>query len=75
MTGKAGTAPCGHRGEHVTANYVRCLEGCDRVDRTTPAGGATVAKCPQCGGEDVEPFSTPLGVGWHCIVNGHVWWN
>lgn len=29
MDGKPGKAPCGHVGEHVIGNYVRCLIGCD----------------------------------------------
>lgn len=51
MIGKAGTAPCGHPGEHLTTNYVRCGRGCDAagagelsdgvpdqvfIDRTSP---------------------------------------
>lgn len=28
MTGKSAQAPCGHPGEHVTANFVVCLERC-----------------------------------------------
>ena len=28
-TGKPGTAPCGHPGEHITTNYVQCKQGCD----------------------------------------------
>jgi hypothetical protein len=27
--GKKATAPCGHEGEHVFNNYVKCLRGCD----------------------------------------------
>lgn len=27
--GKLAKAPCGHEGEHVLGNYVRCASGCD----------------------------------------------
>lgn len=27
--GKITHAPCGHVGEHVIGNFIRCLEGCD----------------------------------------------
>lgn len=29
MIGKSSKAPCGHKGEVVVGNYVRCLEGCE----------------------------------------------
>jgi hypothetical protein len=29
MIGALATAPCGHRGEAVIGDYVRCLEGCE----------------------------------------------
>ena len=38
MSGKRATAPCGHAGEHVIGQYVRCLRrGCDG---TPPAPAA-----------------------------------
>lgn len=30
--GKAGIAPCGHPGTHVTTNYVECDRKCGRSD-------------------------------------------
>lgn len=29
MIGRRGIAPCGHPGEHIVGNYVRCDKGCD----------------------------------------------
>lgn len=40
MSGKRGTAPCGHEGEHVVGNYVQCLSGCDEVKPKEPAAKA-----------------------------------
>lgn len=31
MTGRIAAAPCGHPGNHVTAAYIQCAVGCDRV--------------------------------------------
>lgn len=31
MIGKLDRAPCGHMGEHIIGNYVRCSLGCDQV--------------------------------------------
>lgn len=40
MLGKRGVAPCGHEGEHIIANYVKCLRGCDSVK--TPASAKPI---------------------------------
>lgn len=32
-SGKLTTAPCGHEGEHVIGQYVRCLRGCDSAKK------------------------------------------
>ena len=53
MIGKPGTAPCGHRGEHVVSGYVRCLEGCDAIPQHIKPENA-----PQAIPEHVEPETT-----------------
>ncbi len=47
--GAAGTAPCGHPGEHVTRNYVRCLRGCDCMHRRKYAAPDGRTSCEDCG--------------------------
>lgn len=54
MSGKRGTAPCGHEGEHITTNYVRCGQGCDSAGAGDVSNGVpthveperTVPICP-----------------------------
>ena len=58
MSGKISTAPCGHIGEHITANYVQCLAGCDRV---APAAPAPPAQMPE--------FLANAAIAWR---SGHV---
>lgn len=31
--GKIGIAPCGHEGEHLSVNYIKCLRNCDCIHR------------------------------------------
>lgn len=82
--GKRGVAPCGHLGEHLTANFVRCTEGC--VDDIAPDDSEITLDqalagelCPKCGSDDTEPFPQLFGMGFgspsmkHCFPCGHVW--
>lgn len=29
MSGRVSVAPCGHHGEYIIGNYIKCLAGCD----------------------------------------------
>lgn len=49
MTGKLGTAPCGHPGEHITARYVKCLVGCDGTVEAVPKYVPPEKTRPYCG--------------------------
>jgi hypothetical protein len=77
--GKRAPAPCGHDGEHVVGNYIRCLQGCDRVKPAV----INLSQCPSCGSSEIEPFDldplfyiynpdTPI-VDTHCIKCGNCW--
>jgi len=54
MIGKPGTAPCGHPGEVMVGNYVRCLRGCDsqavpehvETETTQPMHRAPIRRLP-----------------------------
>jgi hypothetical protein len=48
--GKIGVAPCGHRGEHLTTNYVQCLEGCEENSDDFPS----FEVCSRCGSMDID---------------------
>lgn len=78
--GKLGTAPCGHSGEHITANYVQCLQGCEASAEVAPAMPA----CPHCGSSDLDLdyslgemylFWNPTAIDYNrrCWGCGHVW--
>ena len=86
MAGKNAVAPCGCPGEHVTANYIRCLKGCDSLPRakTEPEVDSDpgdedpdIHYCPQCMSEDTEPFTTPFWslaeLHFHCLDCGKTW--
>lgn len=54
MTGKSAIAPCGHRGEHITTNYIACREGCDSPKAVaSPGPNAQYVK-------DLAVFAWPL---------------
>lgn len=75
MTGKLGTAPCGHPGEYVTTNYVRCTAGCETLSRNRSATEPEIqVMCPKCCSRDVAPFITVFGAGWHCWTCSRVWY-
>lgn len=78
--GKRAKAPCGHDGEHVVGQYVRCdVAGCDGVPEhvdpeATPPYIELFSECPKCGSDDVEPFIVSWGPARaHCLPCGHVW--
>ena len=78
MTGKIGKAPCGHKGEHLTVNFVRCTEGCkDDAFPPEEADDWDTFRCPKCDSKDTEDYSAPfLSVAdfWkHCWTCGHAW--
>jgi hypothetical protein len=66
MSGRIAKAPCGHDGEHVIGQFVRCLTGCDDV----------VEKCVRCGSTRLELFSAALVPegSKHCVDCGKVRW-
>lgn len=69
MTGRRGTAPCGHDGEHVIGQFVTCsVRGCD---------GLPGKKCKQCGSGRLEAFTAPLvpDGAEHCLDCGKVRWS
>lgn len=83
MDGKKGTAPCGHEGEHVIGNYVRCLSGCDDKKPPKPMYivsddvwnwsplSRAIVRCPKCGKDD-NPTNGPVLYGkasqlWYCL--------
>lgn len=57
LPGKAGTAPCGHSGFHLTANYVVCPT-CDKTavpeSIEEPEDRITLRYCALCGNDDIE---------------------
>lgn len=69
MIGKRGVALCGHRGEHVTARFITCLEGCDSAGAGPASDGVpetveaeTTHKiiampCPSCNSDDTDYFT------------------
>ena len=80
MSGRQGTAPCGHRGVYVVNQYVQCLEGCDRCDSSDGVPEEVVEEvtrphCKACGSGDTEPFATESFLDcWHCLPCGNVFW-
>ena len=63
--GRKTAAPCGHPGEVIVGQYVKCLEGCDDDLEFDISDGtvdfelldddmATKPLCAHCGGSDVE---------------------
>lgn len=70
LTGRLGTAPCGHPGEFLIGQYVRCLiPNCDGAASTGP-------RCDRCSSPKMEPFDAPnipAGAA-HCVACGHVRW-
>ncbi len=49
MSGRAGTAPCGHPGTYIIGTYVKCMQGCDDTAKkpsTTPAVMANTIATP-----------------------------
>ena len=42
MSGRIAVAPCGHPGEYVIGDYIRCLSGCseDSPAASSPSGHA-----------------------------------
>lgn len=80
--GKTGTAPCGHTGEHLIGQYVRCPR-CDVSGRTPndrDAGDeddADVHYCPRCMSPETEPYAAPYfyttAMWMHCLPCGHCW--
>ena len=80
VRGKVGTAPCGHPGEYIIGQFVRCLVGCDDLDfvseTPTPTGEfeinfalLSLDECPFCHSDDVEDFLSPVGT-MHCVKCG-----
>jgi hypothetical protein len=72
VIGAPGRAPCGHRGEHLTTNYVRCVEGCEDLSSGVPRtakDSTTRPICSHCGSGDVLVYRgfTVEGMDlWHC---------
>lgn len=70
--GKVGTAPCGHPGRHVTANYVTCDLGCDSSDGVPVhvRDRETQHLCSHCGSSNVEPWGPEFVISgkqmWQC---------
>lgn len=59
--GRKTQAPCGHEGEVVIGQYVKCLEGCDLSDGTVDfeildLDDVTKSLCPHCGSDDLEAW-------------------
>ena len=56
MSGRIGTAPCGHRGEAIIGQYYRCLLGCDSRPADEPELEFTlvVRTCPACKSSDLD---------------------
>ena len=83
MNGKPAIAPCGHPGEHVVGQYIRCLtKGCDGLPPEPDEFGfelveeATKDLCPDflCRSSDVEAFSAPFTpFTMHCNACGKCW--
>jgi len=78
-SGKPGTAPCGHPGYHVTANYVTCGQGCDAVKKSEPSDGVpevleleptTRPMCQKCGSINLAKWGKEFRSGgkdfWCC---------
>lgn len=81
MSGRIGTAPCGHPGEAIIGHYYRCLQGCDSATRGEVSLG--LKSCPSCGSRNVEPFEVEAAyyifnpdatrIDQHCIDCGSCW--
>ncbi len=53
MIGRAGTAPCGHKGEAIIGTYYACTEGCDTngrriAPRRGKEGHVDMCACREC---------------------------
>lgn len=82
MIGKSGTAPCGHAGEHLTTNYVRCGQGCDDVTKSDGVpeqlelelDRVTLPLCSNCGSHQVVKWGPEFRSGgkdlWQCMSCG-----
>lgn len=69
MTGKIGTAPCGHPGRHVIGQYVSC-DRCDRLSVPEHVDDRhTEPMCDKCGSHRVRVWPDMMVDGrnlWFC---------
>jgi hypothetical protein len=62
---RGGTAPCGHPGTYITNTFIACNLRCEfedaipvEVDAESTPKIVRPDTCPNCGSDDIEPFTT-----------------